>query len=294
MGYSQAKTKPVMIKLKLILLAIFILALSIRLVGLGSIPASLNRDEAALGYNAYLLLSTGQDEWGKSWPIFLQSFGDYKLPGYVMALLPLIHFFGLQDWVVRFPSALSGSLLILPVYFFATNFIKRKWLALTVPYLIAISPVFIFFSRVGFEANVALLLFMTSLWLLVGGRWKRDLAALVLLFLASITYNTPLFLLPFVAVFIAGMRGFKNPRKYILPVLGMTLLFVGMMAVLLPVTAQKGSITLLSDETTWMNWVTFRQSLSDWQKPLLGSRYLYVATQMLSNLWNSFSYSFLF
>ena len=52
--------------------------LAVRVVGLNSSPASINWDEASLGYNAYSLLKTGKDEYGNPWPVALRSFNDYK------------------------------------------------------------------------------------------------------------------------------------------------------------------------------------------------------------------------
>ena len=68
------------------LLVILLLAIVVRFWALGSLPVILNRDEAALGYNALLLVQQGVDEWGRQWPITLTSFGDYKLVGYVLLL----------------------------------------------------------------------------------------------------------------------------------------------------------------------------------------------------------------
>lgn len=68
---------------KFILFSIFILAFLLRFVGLEKLSPPLNRDEAALGYNAYSLLQTGKDEHGISWPLAFESIGDYKMPGYI-------------------------------------------------------------------------------------------------------------------------------------------------------------------------------------------------------------------
>ena len=77
-------------KSKWILVAILILAAVLRLYRLADFPAGLNADEAALGYNAYSLLLTGKDEHGHSWPVNLESFGDFKPAGYAYLLIPFI------------------------------------------------------------------------------------------------------------------------------------------------------------------------------------------------------------
>src|SRR3989338_88548 len=95
---------------KNILISDLILAAALRLFGLTRYPAGLNADEAALGYNAYSLLLTGKDEHGHSWPVNLESFGDFKPAGYAYLLIPFIKIFGLTEFAVRLPSAIFGIL----------------------------------------------------------------------------------------------------------------------------------------------------------------------------------------
>ena len=63
----------------MVLILCILLGGVLRLMKFPAVPGGLNRDEAALGYNAFSLLETGKDEWGKQWPIVFRSFGDYKL-----------------------------------------------------------------------------------------------------------------------------------------------------------------------------------------------------------------------
>ena len=55
---------------------IFITASILRLPNLDKLPDGFFTDEAALGYNAWSILKTGKDEWGKFLPLTLQSFHD--------------------------------------------------------------------------------------------------------------------------------------------------------------------------------------------------------------------------
>ncbi|MDO8610433.1 MAG: hypothetical protein Q7R95_07830, partial [bacterium] len=64
---------------------IILLAGFLRLYKLGEVPGSLDWDEASIGWNAYSLLKTGTDEYGKAWPVSIRSFNDYKPPMYVYA-----------------------------------------------------------------------------------------------------------------------------------------------------------------------------------------------------------------
>ena len=47
---------------------------------LGNVPNGLTTDEADVGYNASSILKTQKDVYGRTLPLFLQSFNDYK-PG---------------------------------------------------------------------------------------------------------------------------------------------------------------------------------------------------------------------
>ena len=147
------------------------LALSLYLPKFGQLPAGLNRDEAALGYNAYSLLETGKDEWGTAWPVSITSFGDQKLPGYIYTLIPFIAIFGLKIWVIRLPSLLAGLVVIVGTGLIAMKLAKQTKLSLTmqltscflVMILTAISPWNMHFSRVAYETHLALAMFISSL-----------------------------------------------------------------------------------------------------------------------------------
>lgn len=285
-------------KQKFILITIFILSLMLRLYQLQQLPATLNRDEAALAYNALLLKETGTDEWGRAWPLSLESFGDYKLPGYVYTLAGLFNFLPASDWVVKLPSVVAGSLLVVLAFFFAKAIrLKTPW-AWLFTILVATTPVFFFYSRIAFEANLALALFVAAITLLLTKAKHRkrilfDLSAIILMLMAVFTYNTPLLLLPFILPLIIWLRGFKNWRRWLLPIAGLSLVMLMAGWQLFSLANQKSGITIFQDETTWINSVDYRlQFTGPWQK-ILGNRYLYFASIIGQNYLKSFSPNFL-
>lgn len=148
-----------------------LLAVLIRLPYYSQIPNGLNRDEAALGYNAFSLIKTGRDEFGKAWPVSITSFGDQKLPGYVYSLIPFIAVFGLETWVIRLPSLLAGLALVLELGFLAKILAEKMgwsdkkgfWLTSLVMIFTAVAPWANHFSRLAYEANLALALFILGL-----------------------------------------------------------------------------------------------------------------------------------
>jgi 4-amino-4-deoxy-L-arabinose transferase-like glycosyltransferase len=141
---------------KIALITILILSIVLRFYKLSDFPSGLNADEAALGYNAYCLLTTGMDEHGHPWPVNLESFGDFKPAGYAYLLIPVVKVLGLTEFAVRLPSALFGVLAVLFIYLLAKEiFPDKPGIALLAALLLAISPWHLHFSRGGWEVNVA-------------------------------------------------------------------------------------------------------------------------------------------
>jgi hypothetical protein len=175
-------------RVNFLLIVIILLAATLRLWGLGSTPVSPDWDEVALGYDAYSIIHTGRDEYGKFMPVVLRSFDDYKPALYAYLAIPTVAIFGLSTFAVRLPSAIFGILAVLATYFLVKElFVGFKISDLrfkknhpvieshnhkasdgTSPYilhptsyipllaaaLLAISPWSIQFSRVAFESNV--------------------------------------------------------------------------------------------------------------------------------------------
>ncbi|MBU2592880.1 MAG: glycosyltransferase family 39 protein [Patescibacteria group bacterium] len=136
------------------LLIVFSLGLFLRLFRLDRYPAGFTPDEAAQGYTAYSILKTGKDEWGKSFPLNLRSFGDFKPPLQTYLTIPSVFLLGLNELAVRLPNALIGSLAILTVFFFAKELFGDFLLALTASFLVSFSPWHLTLSRGAFEANL--------------------------------------------------------------------------------------------------------------------------------------------
>ena len=187
-----------------IIAIIFILAFLLRVIFTTKAPPSINWDEASLGYNAYSILKTGKDEWGRSWPVTFEAFGDYKLPGYVYTLVPFVGIFGLNEFSVRLPSIISGSLAVIFLYLAVFKITSNKKWAVVSALLLAISPWHFFLSRVAVEANLAFGFFLVGFFFLLHGLKKYYLLLPASLFFgfSIFTYNSarifvPIFLLAF-------------------------------------------------------------------------------------------------
>lgn len=153
----------------LVFIAILALGFVTRFYKLGAIPAGLYLDEAAQGSNAYSILKTGKDEFGKSFPIVFRSFTDFKTPVYIYTIVPLIPIFGLTKFAVRFPSFFF-SMLTFPFFYLL---IKRlapskiaTQIALLSTLLLAISPWHVLFGRTNFEVNLSVFFLVSGCYYL--------------------------------------------------------------------------------------------------------------------------------
>jgi len=193
-------------KTKIWLILIFLLAVALRFYQLGQVPSGFVNDEAAFGYNAYSLIKTGKDEFGKAWPIVFRSFGEGKMPVYFYLTIPSILLFGLNEFSVRLPSALFGSLTVLLTYFLVKEISKNRLWALLSALVLAAMPWHIHFSRAAFETNVSV--FWAALGSLFFFRFVKSsknwqlIISLTSFTLAVFTYNAPRIFIPLWLIYL--------------------------------------------------------------------------------------------
>lgn len=200
----------------LFLVFLSILGAAIRFWKLESFPISPNWDEVSHGFNAYSILMTGKDEWGKSFPLIFRAFGDYKLPLYIYLSVIPVWLFGLSAFTVRFISALAGSLAIPGIYFlanilfpnFSLNFAKVKInLGLLSAFILALLPWHFFISRPALEANLSLTLIIFGFYFLIKffhsvprTNYLALTTSVILLGFSLHTYNTARIFVPLLVV----------------------------------------------------------------------------------------------
>jgi len=194
----------------IIFLLIILVSVLLRFYQLGSNPPSLNWDEVSHGYNSYSILKTGSDEYGTRFPINIRSFGDYKAPLYDYLTVPIIYFFGLNEFSVRFQTALFGVLSVLVIYFIIYEILqgwstKNKTIcALLSAFSLAISPWHLQFSRYAHEGNVGLFFLMLGLLLFFKGTKNSKILILssVSFILSIYSYHSFRLLVPITAVIL--------------------------------------------------------------------------------------------
>ena len=217
------------------LIVIVVLAAVLRLWQLGNVPPSLDWDEAALGYDAYSILHTGNDQYGKFMPVVLRSIGDYKPGLYAYLAIPSIATLGLNAFAVRLPSAIFGILSVLAVFFLVRelfgNHKSRDRLALLSSFILAISPWSIQFSRVAFESNIGTTLNIFAALFFLKGLKKPWILLLSAVFAALSVYAyqsekvfTPLLILALVLVYRKQL--FVLGKRYLLTAFVIGAIFV--------------------------------------------------------------------
>jgi 4-amino-4-deoxy-L-arabinose transferase-like glycosyltransferase len=271
---------------------LILVGVGVRLWNFGNNPISLNRDETALAYNAYSLLKEGVDEWGRSWPFLFESFGDYKLPGYIYVLIPFISILGTDNWVIRLPSLISGLILIVLAYHFARKIFGSTDAGWWAAAIMAISPWAIFYSRMAWEANVALMWLVAAL-LAMEIRGIRSYILVGLFFsLAILTYNTPLLLTPVIIVYIWLRVNFPVHTKLVYSII-FGLLSLGMVVASMSLLDQKQAITIFSDPTI----TALQQEQYVEADTLIGKMWVHKYTTyvkiMAINFWESLNPTFL-
>lgn len=292
-------------KFGLVVFLIILLAFVLRVYKLGEIPASLNPDEAALGYTSFSLLKTGADEHGKFLPLSIQSFGDWKLPLYpYLGVIP-VALFGLNEFSVRFISVLSGVIGVLLIYFISFKLFAKKTIALISSLFFAISPWSIYFSRAAYEVNLATTIFLGGILAFLkyiygdqkNTKWLS--ASLVLFTLTMFTYHSYVLFIPvFVSVLIAFFAKpiFKNKMAYI----SVLIFIVLSLAAIFSASSgnNKLSTLIINDKNVIYERVEKLRGDNAFKNPLIEkillNKYFGVSYQITQNYVNSFSPSFLF
>ena len=192
--------------------------------GLASNPVSPNWDEVSHGFNAYSILKTGMDEWGRPFPLIFRAFGDYKLPLYIYLTTIPVSLFGLNVFAIRFVSALAGVLAIPGIYLLtkelfssviasearqssiSSSTFNSQYSTFNLPllsaFLLAISPWHFFISRPALEANLALTLIIFGAYFLIRifNHKSSLLPSAILLGLSLHSYNTARVFVPLLLV----------------------------------------------------------------------------------------------
>ncbi len=191
----------------LFLLLILCVAFFLNFYRLDQIPSGLYVDEALSSYNAYSVLTTGKDEYGKSFPILFRFFGTYSPPLYTYLTVSVIAIHGLNIFSTRFISALSGVLVVYILFNLlkSSKIIRSKFTPYLVALLLTISPWHLLYARAGYEIYLGFCLFTLGAYFC----WKA--------------LDRPKFLVPGLAVLSLSTYG-AHTERYLVPIFILCLL----------------------------------------------------------------------
>ena len=135
------------------LILLILIGVFLRSYKITSIPPALHPDESGTTYNAYLLLSTGYDEYGKWFPFTFRN--DFS-PLIFYATIPFVAIFGLTELSTRLPTLLISIAFLLAFFRFTQILFCNRKLTVLVTLLITLSSWHIRMSRLGLEMMWAL------------------------------------------------------------------------------------------------------------------------------------------
>lgn len=285
----------------IILILILILGIGLRFCQLGQTPKGFYLDEAALGYNAYSIMETGRDEFGKSWPLLFRSFGDFKAPIYTYLLIPIYKIFGMNVWSTRLLSVGMGVIGIWFCFWLVKNLSKKTNLALITALLIAISPWHIIFSRTSYETNVAFTFLMIALWSFYKFKENRKWLILtaIMAALSFLTYHSERVIVPlvFLVLFIKENKVIfdkKNIKTLIVAViLGGVIILPTIKLMTTPgFLSRLNSLSILSNKVK-SSW-GFDKNLEGWQNIVFNNQTILQIREFGSLYTSYFSPRYLF
>jgi 4-amino-4-deoxy-L-arabinose transferase-like glycosyltransferase len=246
----------------LYLFLVVFVALFLRFYQLGNIPAGFLNDEANAGYDAYSILLTGKDQWNNFLPVnnFI-GFGDFQPPVNRYSLLLPIKIFGLNEFSVRFMSALAGVLSVAVLYLLVSKLVNQK-AAFFSALLLAIMPWAVGLNRIGHESNLAILFSIAALFFgLVPKSGKSLFFSVFFLSLSMYTYSAYILYAPLVLIVILYVN-YKKERGYgyLLKPLVLFLILIS------PIIFQKNSASVRFSQvglTTNVNSIGLMNNLND-------------------------------
>lgn len=289
------------------LVFIVILGAVLRFFNLGSLPPSLNWDEVSHGYNAYSILKTGADEWGKSFPVTnFRAYGDYPLPLNLYLTIPFVSLFGLTEISIRLPNAILGVLTIISTYFFVSGLTKKKEMGLLASLLVAVDPWTLFTSRFVLQSNVSIFFLVTAAALFFNRqkKWWFLPLSIVSLGLTLYSYHTTRIVSPLILIAIAIIywkdlfQAFrKDGKKFWINVVLVVVFFLPLPFILgNPEARARSGVVFILNDSAVDKIISLRQksNLPGGLSRLVYNRPTYFVWNFVDNYLDYFSPEFLF
>lgn len=155
---------------------IVILSCALFFFKMNDCPPCLNADEASFTYNAYSILKTGRDEYGKFLPLRLEAFGDNRFPLITYLEIPWVALLGLTETaagMVNFPFVILFPIV---TFLLTKELFKNKLAAVLSALFVAFSVGLQSISRQTHEAYLTVFFLTLSTYFFVRFLNRRNAA----------------------------------------------------------------------------------------------------------------------
>src|SRR5258708_2072220 len=211
---------------KNILLVSIVIAIIARFIWLDIAPPHLSNDEIGAAYAGYSISKTLKDGSNQFLPLLWASHGGEGSPLAIYIPLFSIMSLGNNDFAVRLPSAILGSLAIIFIGLLIMELTKNTRLAILTSFLLAFSSWHFSASRWALESNYALFFIILGLYLFfIGVNCSKSWATLLSMvaFAMSIySYYTEWVLTPLIVISLVVFYRktiLNNKRIYVIALL---------------------------------------------------------------------------
>lgn len=280
-----------------VIIVILILGSLLYLYKIDRIPPGLAADEITNGYNAYSILLTGKDEFGKAYPIFFRFYNAYSPPLYTYLTVPAIFVLGLNVTAIRIVSVMSGFFSIMVIFLLLKNLnvIHNRRVIYLGVLLYTISPWAVVYSRSGYEAMLSFFIYYVGILLLWEGLKKPLCLTLGVIVLSVSVYASyanklliPILLICLILIFKNVLFNSRN-RKYL--IIGLIVAFIIQLPGLSVIFTRS---SLVKSEILYNSIVFSKyQEIEKIVPPIVGIPYLYIR-EFLSQYLTYFSVRSLF
>lgn len=132
-----------------------------------TLPPSLAEDEVIISMSAHSIASTGQDLFGRSWPLYFQmTEGSWFHPVIVYSIALVLKVLPLSETAIRLPTVCVGTINVVLMYFVGKALFRREAAAVLAAVLLATTPTHFLHSRFALEYLYPLPFILTWLWCL--------------------------------------------------------------------------------------------------------------------------------
>lgn len=170
-------------------MALFLVAVAVRVWHFGSVPSGLNQDEAMAAADANALAGYGTDRFGTRLPVYFEAWGYGQMSVLLSyCIAPFIRIFGLTPVSIRLPMLLASLAGVYVLFRFAYRAFGRMP-ALVVLFFVAINPWQIMQSRWSLDCNMLPHFLLFSVYFLYIGLEKKAYLYLSMVFFALTMYS---------------------------------------------------------------------------------------------------------